>query len=95
MAEVAPRTWLTAGHTHRNRGRRHGPLTVTEVGSTKDFPGTWAGYVAHDTGLRQTSFHVTGGGTDAWLDRTRRAAGGAWGHWSPGRLSDRCLTTTW
>jgi len=95
LADAAPHTWVTTGHTHRNRGRRHGPITVTEVGSTKDFPGTWAGYVAHDAGLRQTSFHVTGDGTDAWLDRTRKAAGRTWGFWSPGRLSDRCRTTTW
>lgn len=95
LAGAAPRTWVTTGHTHRNRGRRHGPLTVTEVGSNKDFPGTWAGYVAHDTGMRQTSFHVTGDATDAWLDRTRKAAGRLWGVWSPGRLSDRCRTTTW
>ena len=95
LAAAAPRSWVTTGHTHRNRARRHGPVTVTEVGSTKDFPGTWAGYAAHDAGLRQTSFHVTGDGTDAWLDRTRRAAALTWGHWSPGDLEDRCLTTTW
>lgn len=95
LAEAAPRTWVTTGHTHRNRARRHGPITVTEVGSTKDFPGTWAGYIVHDAGMHQTSFHVTGDDTDAWLDRTRQAAGGAWGIWSPGRLSHRCLTATW
>lgn len=95
LAEAAPRTWVTTGHTHRNRGRSHGPLTVTEVGSTKDFPGTWAGYTVHRTGMRQTSFHVTGEGSDAWLDRTRKAAGRVWGLWSPGRLADRCRTTTW
>lgn len=95
LAEAAPRTWVTTGHTHRNRGRRHGPLTVTEVGSTKDFPGTWAAYTVHEGGVRQTSFHVTGEGTDAWLDRTRRAAARTWGRWSPGRLSDRCLLRTW
>ena len=95
LAEAAPRSWVTSGHTHRNRGRRHGPVTITEVGSTKDFPGTWAGYVAYDDGMRQTSFHVTGEGADAWLDRTRRAAGRAWGFWSPGTLADRCCTTIW
>lgn len=95
MAEAAPTSWITSGHTHRNRGRRHGPLTVTEVGSTKDYPGTWAGYVVHDSGMRQTSFRVTGEGSDAWLDRTRRGAARSWGFWSPGRLSDRCRTMTW
>ena len=95
LAEAQPRSWVTTGHTHRNRRRSHGPVTVTEVGAPKDFPGTWAGYVAHDAGLRQTSFHVTGDGTDAWLDRTRRAAARAWGAWSPGRLDDRCRTMTW
>jgi hypothetical protein len=95
LADAAPQTWVTTGHTHRNRGRTHGPLTITEVGSTKDFPGTWAGYTVHGSGMRQTSFHVTGEGSDAWLDRTRKAAGHVWGLWSPGRLSDRCRTTTW
>jgi len=95
LAEAAPRTWVTTGHTHRNRGRRHGPVTVTEVGSTKDFPGTWAGYAVHDDGMGQTSFHVTGEGADAWLDRTRKAAARTWGFWSPGTLEDRCRTTTW
>ncbi|MEJ7764140.1 MAG: metallophosphoesterase [Acidimicrobiales bacterium] len=95
LADAAPRSWVTTGHTHRNRGRLHGPVTVTEVGSTKDFPGTWAGYVVHDTGMRQTSFHVTGDGTDAWLDRTRRAGARLWGLWSQGNLEDRCRTTTW
>jgi len=95
LGEAAPHTWVTTGHTHRNRSRRHGPVRITEVGSTKDFPGTWAGYVAHDAGMRQTSFHVTGDGSDAWLDRTRKAACRVWGFWSPGRLSDRCLTVTW
>ncbi|MEO5679827.1 MAG: metallophosphoesterase [Acidimicrobiales bacterium] len=95
LAEVAPHSWVTTGHTHRNRGRRHGPVTVTEVGSTKDFPGVWAGYVVHDGGMRQTSFHVTGDGTDAWLDRTRKAAARIWGFWSPGDLGDRCRTVTW
>ena len=95
LAVAQPRSWVTTGHTHRNRGRRHGPVNVTEVGSPKDFPGTWAGYVVHDTGMRQSSFHVTGDGTDAWLDRTRRAAARTWGFWAPGRLEDRCRTMTW
>ncbi len=47
LAEVEPRSWVTTGHTHRNRGRRHGPVTVTEVGSPKDFPGTWAAGHGH------------------------------------------------
>ena len=30
-----------------------------------------------------------------WLEHTRRAAMGAWAHWSPGRLDDRCFTLPW
>ena len=50
LAAAQPRSLVTSGHTHRHRRRTHGPVTVTTVGSTKDYPGTWAGYVAHDDG---------------------------------------------
>jgi hypothetical protein len=31
----------------------------------------------------------------AWTERTRRSALGAWGRWSPGRLTDRSFTHVW
>lgn len=87
--------WITSGHTHRCRAGRYGPLVTTEVGSTKDGAGCWAGYAVHEGGLRQVVRRVTGDGTDEWLDRSRRALGGLWGLYAPGRLDQRCFTHTW
>lgn len=95
LAAANPRGFVTSGHTHRNRARRHGPLRVTEVGSTKDYPGVWAGYVVHEGGLRQLVRRTTDPGAMGWTEFTRRAAGGVWGHWAPGTLADRCLTHPW
>ena len=50
---------VTTGHSHRNRARRFGPLVVTEVGSTKDYPGVWAGYAVHEGGIVQLVRRVT------------------------------------
>jgi Icc protein len=95
LAAARPDVWITSGHTHRCRMRRHGSIVATEVGSTKDGAGCWAGYAVHEGGLRQVLRRVTGDATDPWLDRTRRALGGLWGFYAPGRLEDRCLSHTW
>ena len=68
---------------------------MTEVGSTKDYPGTWTGYVVHEGGIRQLVHRVEEPSCLAWTDRTRRAFGGVWRWWSPGTLADRCFTIPW
>jgi hypothetical protein len=71
------------------------PLTVTEVGSTKDYPGAWGGYVVHEGGIRQVVRRIERPDCIRWTEYTRRAVLGLWGHWSPGRLDDRCFTIAW
>lgn len=95
LAAANPATLVTSGHTHRHRRHRHGPLVVTETGSTKDYPGTWAGYAVHEGGIRQVVRRVAAPDCIAWTERTRRAVGGLWGHWSPGTLAQRCFTHPW
>ena len=95
LGQANPRTIVTSGHTHRHRRRHVGPVTITEVGSTKDFPGTWAGYEVHEGGIVQTVHRVAEPSCIRWTDHTRRAALGVWQLWSPGRLGDRCFTRTW
>jgi 3',5'-cyclic-AMP phosphodiesterase len=95
LAAAQPRAVVTSGHTHRHRARMHGPLLVTEVGSPKDYPGTWAGYLVYEGGIVQTVRRVMAPEAIRWTQRTARMMGGAWGHWSPGRLSDRCVSTRW
>lgn len=95
VAAANPATVLTSGHTHRHRARRVGPLLLTEVGSPKDHPGTWAGYVVHEGGIRQVVRRVMAPSAIRWTDDTRRALLGIWGRYSPGRLDDRCLVHRW
>jgi 3',5'-cyclic AMP phosphodiesterase CpdA len=95
LAAANPATLMLAGHTHRNRRYLVGRLTVAEVGSTKDYPGQWAGYSVYEGGIRQAVFRVAEPSAIAWTETTRRALGGVWGWWSPGLLSDRCWTLEW
>jgi hypothetical protein len=90
-----PATLVSTGHVHRNRRWRHGPLNVTSVGSVKDYPGVWAGYVVHEGGIRQVVRRVAEPDLLRWTDRSARAAFGAWGLWSPGLRSHRCFSHTW
>lgn len=95
LAAANPNVVLLAGHTHRNRWYRAGRIDVAEVGSTKDYPGQWAGYSVYEGGLRQVVYRTLDPATVAWTERTRLALGGVWGWWSPGRLADRCWTREW
>ena len=95
VAAANPATMITSGHTHRHRARRHGPLLVTEVGSTKDYPGTWGGYVVYEGGIVQTVRRVMAPEAIRWTERTAAMFGGAWGRWSPGRLDDRSISHAW
>ncbi len=89
------RTLVTSGHTHRHRRRTMAGVTVSEVGSTKDFPGTWAGYHVHEGGIVQVVRRIQEPSCIRWTDWTRRAAGGVWPRWAPGSLDDRCFTLRW
>jgi 3',5'-cyclic AMP phosphodiesterase CpdA len=95
LAETGQQMLILAGHTHRNRRYRVGGLVVAEVGSTKDYPGQWAGYSVYEGGIRQVVVRVAEPSAIAWTETTRRAIGGVWGWWSPGRLRDRCWTLEW
>ncbi|HVA74260.1 MAG TPA: metallophosphoesterase [Acidimicrobiales bacterium] len=89
------RSLVIAGHTHRNRRYRVGGVTVVEVGSTKDYPGQWAGYSVYEGGIRQVVRRVERRDAVAWTQMTGRAVGGIWRWWSPGDLDDRCWSIEW
>lgn len=95
LAGANPATMVVTGHSHRHRRHRWGPLTVAEVGSPQDYPGTWAGYVVHEGGIRQVVRRVAAPEAIAWNESTRGCFFGLWGRWSPGTLDQRCFTVTW
>jgi 3',5'-cyclic AMP phosphodiesterase CpdA len=95
LGRANPDTLVSCGHTHRHRRDQVGPVTVATVGSVKDYPGVWAGYVVHDGGIVQTVRRIAEPSTLAWTDFSGRAMGGLYRHWTPGRLSDRCFTLRW
>ncbi len=95
LGSTGRRVLVTSGHTHRHRRWVHAGVTATQVGSTKDYPGVWAGYVVHEGGLRQVVRRVARPDILAWTDHTRRAALGAWRWVSPGPLGSRCFDLTW
>jgi 3',5'-cyclic-AMP phosphodiesterase len=90
-----PATMVASGHTHRHRLHHHGALLAVEVGSTKDYPGTWAGYAVHEGGIRQVVRRVAAPAAITWTESTYYALGGVWGWWAPGAMSDRCFTHAW
>lgn len=95
LREANPRSLVVAGHTHRNRRYRVKGVTVVEVGSTKDYPGQWAGYSIYEGGIRQVVRRIERPDAVAWTEMTGRAMGGIWRLWSPGRIEDRCWTIRW
>ena len=84
IRRVKPDVVVTTGHTHRNRARRLGPLVVSEVGSTKDYPGVWAGYAVYEGGIVQVVRRITWPDAMGWTEYTRRALGGLWRWYAPG-----------
>lgn len=95
VAAAGPASVIASGHSHRHRMRRVDHVVVTETGSPKDHPGTWTGYVVHEGGIRQVVRRVGRPDVIRWTERSRRAAGGAWGIWSPGTLAARCWDLRW
>ncbi len=95
VAKANPNTFVTAGHRHRNRLYHYRGLTISEVGSTKDYPGVWAGYRVYEGGITQTVRRISRPDVIAWTEATRRAINGQWGLWAQGRLVDRCFSLAW
>lgn len=95
IARIHPDTMITSGHVHRNRLRRHGPLVLSCVGSVKDYPGVWAGYVFHEGGMRQVIRRVAEPSVVAWTDRTGDALVGFYRFWTPSSLAKRCPVVVW
>ncbi|MEM9201726.1 MAG: metallophosphoesterase, partial [Actinomycetota bacterium] len=95
LAEANPDLFISSGHTHRTRARTEAGVAITEVGSTKDFPGVWAGYTVHGSGVRQVVRRVAQPDCVSWTERTHAVVAGIWGRWSPGTLADRSLTHRW
>jgi len=94
-AAANPNTIVIAGHTHRHRRRDYRGLVIAESGSTKDFPGTWTGYVVHEGGIMQVTRRTLAPAAMEWTEQGRRVLGGLWGVWSPGVRSHRCFSHAW
>lgn len=86
---------ISSGHTHRNRSRTRGDVLITEVGSTKDWPGVWAGYAIYEGGIRQVVRRIVRPDAIVWTEYSRGALNGLWAMWSPGPLNERCLSHSW
>ncbi len=86
---------VTSGHTHRNRIHDRDGLVQTEVASTRDWPGVWAGYAIHEGGIRQVVRRIAEPSVMAWHEYSRNAVGGLWNFWAPGDLDDRCISHAW
>ena len=95
LDRVAPGSLVACGHTHRHHRRHHKSLLITEIGSTKDYPGVWAGYVVYEGGITQTVHRVVEPSARAWTERTGNTLLGAWRWWSPGLRSHRCWAWSW
>jgi predicted phosphodiesterase len=95
LAAANPAVLVTTGHTHRHRRRQRGPVVLTEVGSNKDYPGTWTGFVVHEGGIRQVVRRVADPSSLRWTDATRYSFLGLWGAWSTGTLDARCFSHRW
>lgn len=94
LEEANPRLFLTSGHTHRNRLHwlgRDRTVPYTEVSSTSDYPGVWAGYTTTGSGIHQVVRRIASPDAIDWTERTRRVLLGIWPSWSQGRLRDRTV----
>lgn len=90
-----PSVLYSAGHAHRHRKYERAGVTCTEVGSPKDYPGTWAGYIVFETGITQVVRRVAAPDMLRWNDFSGGAAFGLWKLWSPGLRPHRCFHHPW
>jgi predicted phosphodiesterase len=95
LAEANPNALVTSGHSHRNRRHKRHGLVLTEVGSPKDHPGVWGGYVVHEGGIRQVVRRIEDADVLRWTEATGDALFGVWGRYAPGRRRNRCFTHQW
>jgi len=87
-----------AGHTHRHRIRRFDAVRsvpFAEVGATKDYPGVWAEYRVHESGLTQVVHRISSPAALDWTERTRPMFAGLYRDYALGSLPERCFTETW
>ncbi len=92
LDRLAVPTILSSGHTHRNRSRQFGGVLTTEVASTKDWPGVWAGYRVHEDCIMQVVRRVAAKDAIAWTEYSGGALIGLWARWAPGPMTQRCLS---
>jgi 3',5'-cyclic-AMP phosphodiesterase len=95
LRRANPSIIVTSGHSHRHRKRLIGGVPHIEVGSVKDYPGVWAGYVVHESGVRQVVRRVSPSDCLRWTDKTAHVMFGAWRLFAPGTLTDRCFVHAW
>lgn len=83
-----------AGHTHRNKRVALpdlGDVPFVEVGTVKDFPGSWAEYRVYDGLVLQVHRRVTDPTALEWSERTRHMFAGTYERYALGELADRCF----
>ena len=95
LRRANPAIVVTSGHSHRYRKRLIDGVPHVEVGSVKDYPGGWAGYAVHESGLRQVVRRVSPSDCLRWTDKTRHVMFGAWRLFAPGTIDDRCFVHRW
>lgn len=95
LAAITPNVLISSGHTHRNRARRHGPIGLTEVASTKDWPGVWGAYTVYEGGITQSVRRIGEPSVMEWTEYSQQAVAGLWSKWAPGQIHDRCLSHVW
>lgn len=95
LRALPPRTLVATGHSHRHRRYTREGIEIVESGSTKDYPGVWAGIAVHEGGVRHVVRRIEADTALAWTERTAHALGGWWGRWTPGQRQARCFTYGW
>ena len=95
LAQINPNGFVTSGHTHRNRTRHHENIPVTEVASTRDWPGVWAGYSVYEGGISQCVWRTPHPDAISWHEYSRTALLCHWQRWSSGTREQRCFTHRW
>lgn len=81
-----------SGHTHRNRVRRFpatGDVPFAEVGSVKDFPGSWAEYRIYEGGILQVHRRLTTPAALQWSESCRALFAGLYPQYASGDPADR------